>query len=276
MLFAVPVVFLYGNLGHPSQLNLMDRLVLRFSGQLQRGVRGVLSGATSLWEEYVALWSLEPDNARLRRRNFELRENHEILRAWAKRGRTLEAQLGFAVTPPLRTRPADVINRGTSPFFQVVLVRVRKGAPPRVGQPVAVPAGLVGQVQRVSGAFADVLLVSDVQSRIKVMVQRTGSRGELRGSGRPGRLEGRIEYLSPRDTVRPGDILVTSGMAGTFPRFLPVGRVEAVRARHKGRYQVVEVAAAVGPTVPRTVHLMKARTPPRRPRRQSGLPTGGR
>ncbi len=257
LLFAVPVVLLYGNLDQPSQLNSVDRLMLRLSGQLQRLVHGALGGAGSVWEHYVALWDLEARNARLRARNFELRENNEILRSWSKQGRQEEARLGFAVTPPLRTHPADVVGRGISPFYQVIRARVRPGLQPRSGQPVAVPAGLVGHVRRVSGRFMDVLLVGDVQSRIKIMVKRTASRGALRGSGRPGHLEGRVEYLSRRDTVRVGDRLVTSGMAGRYPRDLPVGRVVAVHERVKMRYQVVEVAAAMGARVPRAVHLIR-------------------
>jgi rod shape-determining protein MreC len=264
LLFAVPVVLLYGNIGHPSRLNLADRAMLRISGQLQRLVHGTLGGVGDLWEHYVALWDLEQRNARLRARNFELRENNKILRKWSKRGRELEAQLGFAVTPPLRTHPADVVGRAVSPFYRVVRARVRPGLHPRPGQPVAVPAGLVGHVRRVSGRFVDVLRVGDVQSRVKVMIKRTASRGELRGTGRPGLLRGRVEYLSRRDTVRVGDRLVTSGMAGRYPRDLPVGRVVAVHERIKMRYQVVEVAAAVGARIPPTVHLIPR--PPRRPK----------
>lgn len=272
LLFAVPVVLLYGNLGRPSHLNLVDRVVLRISSGLQRLVVSATTGTINLYRRYVALWDLKRKNAALRRRNIELRENNAILRAWAAQGRTLERKLGFAVRPPLKMVPADVVAPGVSPFYQVLRIRLRPAkATARPGQAVSVPAGLVGRIRRVYGAYADVLLATDAECRIKVSVKRTESLGELRGTGRTGILEGRVEYLSRRDTVEIGDQVVTSGMDERYPRGLLVGRIAAIHRRIRGRYQAVAVQAAVDPSAHRTVYLVKtqkaARRPGRRPRK---------
>ncbi|MFH2010225.1 MAG: rod shape-determining protein MreC [bacterium] len=260
LLFAVPVVLLYGNLDRPSQLNPLDRTVLRVSSGLQRVIVGAVSTVEDVWDHYLWLRGLEERNEGLRQRNIEFRENNEIFKQWAKQGRRLERELGFTVTPPLRTYAARVVARGVSPYYQVLKIQIQnEKVRLRVGQAVAIPAGLVGRVRRVYGRFADVLLIDDVQSRVKVMVRRTGSRGELRGLGRGGRLRGRIEYLSPRDEVRPGDLLITSGMAGSYPRDLLVGRVTNVRTRVRGRYQVVDVVAAVSVPRKQTVYLVTTR-----------------
>ncbi|MDY0000128.1 MAG: rod shape-determining protein MreC [Polyangia bacterium] len=256
VLFAVPVVLLYGNVGEPAETNPVDRGVLRVTGLLQRLVWGGMQGIGSIYSRYVAIWDQDSENEALRRQNYELRENNRILRTWAERGGVLEEALGFVPAPPLRTYPADVVGQRVSPFFQVVRVRARPGYRPRVGQAVGVPAGLLGVVRRVSGPYADVLLVGDPQVRVKITVGRTASRGELRGAGSPGMLTGRIEYLSPRDEVQPGDQLLTSGMDGRYPRDLPVGRVVRVGAKLHGRYQVVEVEASSGEGLPAVVHLL--------------------
>jgi len=275
LLFAVPVVLLYGNLNRPSQLNPLDRTVLRVASGMQRVIVGAVSSVEDVWDHYIWLKSLDERNEGLRRRNIELRENNEILKEWAKQGRRLERELGFTVTPPLRTFAARVVARGVSPYFQVLKIRVQdEKVRLRVGQAVAIPAGLVGRVRRVYGRYADVLLIDDVQSRVKVMVRRTGSRGELRGLGHGGRLRGRIEYLSLRDAVRKGDLLITSGMAGRYPRDLLVGRITNVRTRVRGRYQVVDVAAAVAVPRRQTVYLVTTREvkTPKRPRGTGGTP----
>lgn len=259
VLFAVPVVLLYGNVDEPTGTNLVDRGVLRVTGFLQRLVRFGMDGAGDLYQRYVALWDQEATNEALRRENFELRENNRILQTWSKRGRQMEESLGFVLAPPLATHPADVVGQRVSPFFQVARVRVRAPVRPRTGQAVGVPAGLVGVVRRVSGPYADVLLVGDPQVRVKVIVSRTSSRGELRGAGGAGLMSGRIEYLSPRDEVRPGDRLLTSGMEGRYPRDLPVGRIVRVGARLHSRYQVVEVEAFSGESLPAVVHLLGTR-----------------
>lgn len=261
LLFAVPVVLLYGNVGNPSSLNAVDRLVLRLSSGLQRIMVGGVGAVVDVWDHYVWLRALDEKNAVLRRRNLELRENNEILKAWAAQGRDRERELGFSITPPLRTYAADVVARGVSPFYQVLKIRLRdERVQLRPGQAVAVPGGVVGRVLRVYGSYADVLLIDDAQSHVKVVVRRSGSRGALRGRGRGGRLYGRVEYLSPRDKVRVGDLLVTSGMGGRYPRDLIVGRITAVSKRLKGRYQVVEVQAAVSPTRQKTVYLATTRS----------------
>jgi len=275
-------VLLYGNVGQPSALNSVDRLVLRISAGLQRLMVGGVGVVVNVWDHHVWLRGLDRNNETLRHRNLELRENNEILKAWAAQGRARERELGFTVTPPLHTYRADVVARGVSPFYQVLKIRLQDNdAPLRPGQAVAVPRGVVGRVLRVYGRYADVLLIDDAQSRVEVVVRRTGSRGALRGRGRGGRLSGRVEYLSPRDEVQVGDLLVTSGMGGRYPRDLVVGRISGVSTRVKGRYQEVTVQAAVSATRQTTVYLAttqpaqrakpeaktKARPTPQGPRR---------
>ena len=123
LLFAVPVVLLYGNVGRPSQLNPVDRLVLRASSGLQRIMVGGVGVVVNVWDHHIWLRGLDARNETLRHRNVELRENNEILKAWAAQGRAWERELGFTVTPPLRTYPADVVARGVSPFYQVLKIR---------------------------------------------------------------------------------------------------------------------------------------------------------
>ncbi len=269
LLFAVPVVLLYGNIGQPSALNIVDRMVLRISSGLQRTMVAGVGVVVNVWDHYIWLRDLDHKNETLRHQNVELRENNEILKAWAAQGRARERELGFTLTPPLHTYAADVVARGVSPFYQVLKIRLRDaGVRLRPGQAVAVPGGVVGRLQRVYGRYADVLTIDDIQSRVEVVVRRTGSRGTLRGKGRGGRLHGRVEYLSPRDEVRVGDLLVTSGMGGRYPQDLIVGRISGVSRRLKGRYQVVDVHTIVSAARQTTVYLATTRPP--RPGRTRG------
>jgi rod shape-determining protein MreC len=261
LLLAGPVVLLYGNLGHPQQLNLVDRWVLRLSGGIQYGVTRITRGGLDAWERYVWLVDLDRTNTRLRRDNAVLRENNQILTVWAKDSQRHERELGFVPTPELRMVPAEVVSRGLSPFYRVVRVRSQqRGYLPVVGQPVVMPEGLVGRVRRVYGLWADVLLADDVESRIPVIVQSSAVEGELRGLGQGGRLAGRIEYWTARDEVRVGDAVHTSGMGRTYPPDLRVGTVTAVRRRSDVGYQVVEVRMAVEVRGLERVHFVERRT----------------
>ena len=106
---------------------------------------------------------------------------------------------------------------------------------------VVAPAGVVGRVQRVFGRYCDVLLAADPKSSIDVVVARTGGRGVLKGIAGGDRYRTRIEYLERKDEAAEGDLVVTCGLGGFFPRDLPVGRIVKVDRRGFGLYQEAEV-----------------------------------
>ena len=111
--------------------------------------------------------------------------------------------------------------------------------------PVITSEGLVGQVRRTWGRYADVLLTADKTSAIDVVVQRTGARGMLKGTGSEEDYVCTLEELSREDDVKPGDLVVTSGLGQRFPASILVGRIKDVVKREYGLYQEATVAPAV-------------------------------
>ena len=102
--------------------------------------------------------------------------------------------------------------------------------------PVLTPEGVVGRINRVSGKTSDILLPVDPRSSIDVVIPRTGGRGILRGKAGENGYRCSIEYLVRGEQAREGDLVVTSGLGGTFPRDLAVGKVIA---RDAGRRRPV-------------------------------------
>ena len=112
--------------------------------------------------------------------------------------------------------------------------------------PVVSAEGLVGQIWRgVDGQHNDVLLTVDRRSAIDVVVQRTGARGVLEGTGSTNSYLCRLQFLERTDEVRPGDEIYTSGLGQRFPEAILVGRVTSVERPDHGLYQAVQVAPAV-------------------------------
>ena len=105
--------------------------------------------------------------------------------------------------------------------------------------------GLVGQVLRTGGRYSDVLLTVDRTSAIDVVIQRTGARGMLRGTGEDDRYLCRIQYLRRDEEVEAGDEVYTSGLGQRFPAAILVGTVVSVRRQEFGLYQEAEVLPAV-------------------------------
>ena len=111
--------------------------------------------------------------------------------------------------------------------------------------PVITSEGLVGQIQRADGRSADILLTVDPTMGIDVVVQRTGARGVLRGTGEEDRYLSHIEYLRREDDIRVGDLVHTSGLGQRFPASILVGRITQVVRQDFGLYQEAEVTPAV-------------------------------
>jgi rod shape-determining protein MreC len=249
-LLALPFVFFYVNAKEPRDLNVFDEVVLRISGPIQEATRWVVDGVADLWEDYVYLRDQRTENARLRARSRKLRELEARLAETEKENARLRALLAFhARTPEVRKISARVIARSTSPYFRVQRIRIDAGASARVvqGMPVVTADGVVGQVRRVYGPYADVQLLADPASSIDVVVQGTRATGFLRGRGEANNYRCRLEYLSLPDLVREGDLVVTSGVgAGNrLPPGLPVGKVSHVVRKQFAVAQEVEVTPAV-------------------------------
>jgi rod shape-determining protein MreC len=94
------------------------------------------------------------------------------------------------------------------------------------GQPVMDANGVVGQVLRVTPYSAEVILITDPNHAIPVQVNRNGLRTIAQGTGQIDRLS--LPYLNGSADIRPGDLLVTSGMGGIFPQGYPVATVTAL------------------------------------------------
>jgi rod shape-determining protein MreC len=250
-LLAVPVLFLRANLAAASvegasHLNVVDRAILRISAPLQAGITAAARGIGGTWSRYIALVHLKEDNARLADDNAKLRAELVAVKNAAAREGDLEKLLGLRASLQFDSLSARVVAVETSAFFRVVRVKLDRGGDEvKPGMAVLASAGVVGRVQRVFGGWCDVLLAADPKSSIDVLVARTGGRGVVKGIAGSDRYRTRIEYLERKDEAAEGDMVVTSGLGGFFPRDLPVGKIVRVDKRGFGLYQDAEVQPVV-------------------------------
>jgi rod shape-determining protein MreC len=117
----------------------------------------------------------------------------------------------------------EVLYTGRDPFAQKVFINKGADAELSAGDAVIDAQGVVGQVTRVLPFMAEVTLVTDKDHAVPVKVERSGVRSVLFGAG-AGHLP-ELRFMSPNADIRQGDILVTSGIDGTYPAGLAVARV---------------------------------------------------
>lgn len=173
-----------------------------------------------VWHGYIDLRDVAADNARLKVRVAELQTRLQLYEEKDSESRRLRALLGLSQSYAIETVAAEVITKaGAFPFLAV---RVNRGRQAKVaaGMPVIGAAGVVGRVLRVGRNFADVQLLIDSGFFIDIIVQRTRVRGMLHGN-----LRDCVLQIPQEAELRIGDTIVTSGLAGSFPKGVPVGRV---------------------------------------------------
>ncbi len=170
--------------------------------------------------------------AAIRAENARLRAENQALLRWRTRAhqlqdenRRLRAQAKAVPVPTPRIITGRVVADTGGVFARSLLVTVgaRHGA--RKGQTVLATEGLVGRLSEVGARSSRVLLLTDINSRVPVLLEESRARAILVGTNRD---RPDLSFLKAKAGVSPGDRIVTSGVAGAFPPGLPVGVVAAV------------------------------------------------
>ena len=247
VLLAVPFFFLRANLSDPSRATMLDRWLVQISAPVQWVAVQMATGASAIIQEYTYLVDVRRENDRLTYDNARLKQRIRDLEALDGENARLKQLLVLREQLPGQALSARVIAKDISPLFRVVRVRLDRGRDERVvaGMPVVSAEGLVGQISRVFDRYADVMLMVDEGSAVDVVVQRTGSRGILRGTGESEGYRARIQYLLRADEIQVGDAVFTSGLGRRFPANLQVGTISHIEKREFGLYQLAELTPSV-------------------------------
>lgn len=169
----------------------------------------------------------------LRSDNTRLRADNERLLRWEAAARKLEqenaafrAMLNFRSEAEVQAAiTARVIGDSGGPFVRTMLLDAGTRMGVAKGQPAVSGEGVVGRVVEAGKRSARVLLLTDLNSRIPVLLESSRYRAILAGDNSD---QPRLIFIAAGDRVRPGDRIVTSGHGGVFPPGLPVGAVASV------------------------------------------------
>jgi rod shape-determining protein MreC len=246
LLLALPFFFLRSSIRRPEELNGVDRIVLRVAAPFQYAAAALSRGISGILGQYVYLVDVKSDNDRLVYENARLRASQRELAEAQAENRRLRRLLGLRDTIQHETVSALVVAKDTTEYFRVWHLTIDSPhAEIRPNMPVISLDGAVGTVLRVAGHDADVELTVESGFGVDVVVERTGARGFVRGSGDRSKYAVRVEYVPRTDLVEVGDLLVTSGVGCRFPKGVPVARVSKVLRRDYGIYQTVEAEPSV-------------------------------
>lgn len=140
---------------------------------------------------------------------------------------------------------AEVVHTGRNPFSRKVLVNKGSNSRIRPGMAVIDGKGVVGQVTAVGPFSSEVTLLTDKGQAVPVMVSRNGLRAIVFGAGRDGTLD--VPFMPANADIQVGDLLLTSGIDGTYPRGLAVGTVSGVEQNAAYVFSRITALPAAGP-----------------------------
>jgi len=171
-----------------------------------------------------------------------------------------EVEVLYSLLDFARARPQDeyiaaaVIGRDPSPFLHYVIIDHGSDDGIRYGMPVVTQQGLVGRVDAVTATASRVQLISDPGSVINVRLQRQNVEAQVMGS-----LTGEIflDMVAQNVDLADGEILLTSGLGGTFPSDILVGQVVEVKKSETQLFQTASVQPVVEFTTLRAVLVIK-------------------
>jgi rod shape-determining protein MreC len=206
------------------------------------------------------------DYAALKDQNQQLKERLAALEEAKLENDRIRALVDFAKAQSQPTIGARIIGRPPDALQRSILIDRGSSAGVHVGDAVIAAGGLVGQVVSVTPFDAQVRLITDSSSGVAVLVQRTRVNGIVRGA-----LEDPLELDFVETKLAPvvGDVLVTSGLGGVYPKGIVVGEVTSVSTPGADLYAAVSVASRVDIDRIEEVLVMSSETS------TTGLPGGG-
>jgi rod shape-determining protein MreC len=215
---------------------------------VERVVAWGITGALNGWSGYVALRHAHQRAVALNLENHLLKlERQQLLAEHAEAERLRKLLAMVDATPEHTYQGARIVGVHLAPAG-LQLLTLDRGSADGIARmmPVVTADGVVGRVHSVNEHTADVLVLTDRNSAIGVRVDRTRARGNVRGLGKPDACK--LDYALRTEDITEGDLLVTSGTDGVFPRGLPVGKITRLHRSANGLFQEASVIPAVDVT----------------------------
>jgi rod shape-determining protein MreC len=223
-------------------VDFFDALLMEASAPFQKAATYVIKTVQNVFQQYFFLVHLQRENTMLREKVAELQKETHQLRESALANERLQRLLQFREKYAPSAIAAEVIGQDPSSWFKSLTINKGERNGIKKGMAVLSPEGVVGQILKTAPYHSTVLLITDYNSGIDSIVQRNRAKAIVEGRGE-NRCQ--LKYLLRTDEVRVGDIVVTSGLSGNFPKGLMVGEIRKVEKKGYGIFQYAELIPSV-------------------------------
>jgi rod shape-determining protein MreC len=224
VLIAVNIVVLSVNSRRYTSFGL-ERVAISFISPFQELVTRTIRFTQDVWYHYFALVTIAKENNVLISQLNQASEKSNLWQETELANTRLRNLLDFQKNITQLAVAAEVIAKDPSAWFKTVIIDKGQADGLTKGLPVVMPQGIVGQVIEVANHYSKVMLILDRNSAVDGLVQRTRARGVLKGESTD---QLHLAYVLRKKDVQIGDIVVSSGLDGIYPKGLRIGLVSEV------------------------------------------------
>ncbi len=218
------------------------RFFIALISPFQKGLTKSTRFVEGVWRQYFFLVYAARENEELKTALQKADQKKNECEEARLENLRLKKFMNFQETIDYRTLSAAVVGKDPSPWFKSIIIDKGAAEGARKGLPVVVPEGVAGQIIEVSEHYSKVLLIIDRNSAVDALVQRTRARGIVKG-GAGDRCQ--FQYVLRKHEVENGDIIVSSGLDGVFPKGFVVGKVHSTIRKNSGIFQDVTLVPSV-------------------------------
>ncbi len=222
--------------------NPAERLIVEITAPFQKLIKQTINFTKDFWLNYFYLIDVRNENTRLKQEiNSFRRENSRYKELLATHER-LRKLLQFKEVIRRPVVAAQVIGLDPTGWFKSIIIDKGKRAGLKWDMPVVNASGVVGRIVSVSTDYAKVLLIIDQNSSVDCLTQQSRDRGMVKGLSTD---VCKMDYMAKSSDVAVGDMVITSGLGGIFPKGLPVGRISRVKDVSGELFKEIEVTPSV-------------------------------
>ncbi len=225
LLFLFALIMLSYNTKYDKGGGFFRKIIMEASAPFQKLAHVTVKSVGNSWDRYVFLIGLVEENKKLTKTISELEAELLFYKEGYSETERLRKLLALKESLGYSFIAARVIAREQGALSKTIIIDKGSFDGLKSGMPVIAPPGLVGRVVHVSWNVTKVLLITDKNSNVDVLLDRTRVQGIFSGEGLRG---GKLKYITKNQDVIAGDVVMSSGMGGVFPKGLFVGQVRDV------------------------------------------------
>ena len=219
------LILLSFSIGKGREWNPAEKLAIEIAAPFQKIFTGTISTARDIWKDYFFLVETRQENLRLNKKINLLEIENSRYQELLLTNQRLQQFLKFQENTKETFLPARVIGWNSSVLFKSIIIGRGAKDGLKINMPVVNSKGVVGRTVSVSPNYAQVLLVTDQNSVVDGLVQRSRCRGMLKGRGLS---ECSFDYVIKACDIEIADTIVTSGLGRAFPKGLYLGTVKKI------------------------------------------------